>query len=288
VQLLHHFLGKLPWAGSHARLALSTGSPWGALCSPNPVSAFRTGCPWGALCSPNPVSAKQALHTLQRWIPYVVDATVVRVESLDTATVEVPVLRPPAASAVADQEDHLNDFISALAFLVSQRCQTWADPGCQLRFVTRPHNAWHAEADGDEFWYKACHTERPAFCIIDADGKELLHLYFAMGLDLQHPAAATPLALVRRSRLLLAALLAELPRLLPVQPRREHITFQVPGEQKTTGSPTEVEEAVMGTLSELGLLRQVQDGDLEAEDHVCCDAHCAAFCTPSLPFPAVG
>jgi len=87
-----------------------------------------------------------------------------------------------------------------------------------------------------------------------------------MGLHMQHAAAATLLAVVRRSRLVMASLLGELPRLLPVQLRREHITFQVPAEQKKKGIPTGVETAVMGMLSELGVVPQVKDGEQGWED----------------------
>jgi hypothetical protein len=198
-----------------------------------------------------------AEHTLSAWRDYVVDAVVVRIKGTGTATVEVPVLRSHPGDGA---EGKVNTFICALALLVFHRCRKWTGSAGGLQFRVGKHKAWTADIDGEVFWYKACESERPAFCICDEAGSELLHFYFAMGLEFQHGAIATPLARVRNSKVVLAALLGELSRRLPVVLQKEYIVFEVPESQRRKGTPDEVKKEILGLLEHLcGVAKRTPD-----------------------------
>jgi hypothetical protein len=194
---------------------------------------------------------KWAEDTLRVWRRYVVNAVTVHVKGIDRALVELPIMQPPKDCKDRRLQD-INTFIHALAWIVWRTSSSWAmQEGKQLAYQIRRHKAWVVEADGHCFWHKACHSERPAFCITDAAGQEVLHFYCAMGADLQHRSMFTPLARIRNSQQVFAAFLGQVPRKLPVDLQPELFLWEVPETQQRKGTPEQVQKGVQRMMEQL-------------------------------------
>ena len=117
---------------------------------------------------------------LEEFAPFFVDAMCVQVRSQSQISVSLPLL----VGSHASWKWAPDPSTVAHALFIS-----WLGAGSvppHLAALTTRHKKQEIELDGEIFVDAQCHSNRPAFTLVNGSDKEEFHFYAAMGLPLQH------------------------------------------------------------------------------------------------------